>query len=97
MIVYNTTFGIEASANKAWIEFMKTEFIPLMQTQLQEVRLCKILTSNQDGLTSYALHSVGVNEGAIIYWQTKERILLKAIRTQFGEQVLWFSTMMEEI
>jgi len=97
MIIYNTTFGVETSATESWITFMKTEFLPIMKQELHHVSLCKILAESPAGLTSFALHGSGDNHQQIADWQTKEQLFLRTLRTQFGERVLWFSTLMEEV
>lgn len=97
MILYNTTFGVETSATDAWITFMKTEFMPAMAQQLYHVSLCKILVENPEGLTSYALHGSVDSYEQLQAWQEAEQLFLRQLRTQFGERVLWFSTLMEEV
>ena len=97
MILYNTTFGVETSAAEAWIAYMKTEFMPAMKEQLQHVSLCKILAENPEGLTSFALHGSSDSHEQLNAWQITEQRFLRQLRTQFGERVLWFSTLMEEV
>ena len=97
MILYNTTFGVETSAAEAWITFMKTEFMPSMAQQLHHVSLCRILAENPEGLTSFALHGSSDSHEQLKVWQTTEQLFLRQLRTQFGERVLWFSTIMEEV
>ncbi|MDD3478838.1 MAG: DUF4286 family protein [Paludibacteraceae bacterium] len=97
MILYNTTFGVENNATEAWIAFMKTEFMPTMAQELDHVSLCKILTENPEGLTSFALHGSSDSHEQLEAWQVTEQIFLRQLKTQFGERVLWFSTIMEEV
>ena len=97
MILYNTTFGVETSTAEAWITFMKTEFMPAMAQDLRHVSLCKILAENPEGLTAFALHGSSDSHDQLKVWQTTEQLLLRQLRTQFGERVLWFSTIMEEV
>lgn len=97
MILYNTTFGVENSVAERWLTFMKTEFIPLMKNDLNHISLCKIYMENPEGLTSFSLLGSGESHERIAEWKTKEKELLSTLRAEFGERVLWFSTVMEEV
>ncbi|HPW90116.1 MAG TPA: DUF4286 family protein [Paludibacteraceae bacterium] len=97
MILYNTTFGVENSAIADWLAFMKMEFMPTMAKELHHVKLCKIMIEHPEGLTSFALHGSSDSHEQLKAWQTTEQLFLRQLRTQFGERVLWFSTLMEEV
>jgi hypothetical protein len=98
MILYNLTIKIDHSIQEDWLEWMETEFIPLVQssTPFSESKLCKLLDLDEaDGIT-FALQLFCQNKNQLEAFRSeKERTLQLKLLQQFPNKLVFFSTAME--
>ena len=99
MIIFNTTYHVENSVLNEFIEFLKSDFIPAAETgsEMTHARLVKILSHQEEG-TSLALQfDVAIPEKLDDWYEATGDALNEKLQSRFGQKVLGFSTLMEEI
>lgn len=101
MLIYNTTFHIEKSVLDKCVSYLKKEYIPAAVESglLRSPRLHRILPSGNDtGSESYAVQFEAKSMVALRYWMMHHGAALhKEIAERFGQDVVGFSTLLEEI
>lgn len=99
MFVFNTTYTVHESVDAAWLKYAKTVLIPDMTDDgFLMPMLMKIECMVEPGYNSYALQFCFDNREFIARWQESlYSEYASAIRSTFGEKVLFFSTIMERI
>ncbi len=100
MIIYNTTFHTDDTAEERFLEWLKGEFIPraLENGILTEPRLTRVFNHNNDSGQSYSLQFRTESLDRLSQWyETTGNSLIEAIEKQFGEAVAGFSTLLDEI
>ena len=100
MIIYNTTFHIDQQAIAECLDFLKKEFIPAAARSgfLQAPRLRHILPYEEGEGESYEVQFMVKNIETLNYWLEKEGAALhRQLTDKFGQQVVGFSTLLEEI
>jgi hypothetical protein len=100
MIVYNTTFHIDNDILDDVLSYLITDFIPGVTAGgfLHQPYLRRILQTNEDAGESYAVQFHVKNIDTLNYWLEKEgNIIHQALIDRFGNKVVGFTTLLEEI
>lgn len=98
MYIINITFLVSDAASAKWITWLRNEHIPgITATGLFHTpQLTKVLSQEQDGGVSYAVQYRSNNVDNIELWHHKYEQTIKAqCHTLFGDEVLFFSTILE--
>lgn len=100
MVIFNTTYHVSNSSNKAFLSFVKEFVIPqaLESKLLSKPRLAQVIHPTPEGGISYSLQFNAPNMAAIEQWRLQyEANLSHLIAKQFGHQVAGFSTLLQNI
>ena len=100
MLIFNTTFHVEDKVRDAYLEYMKLLYIPKAVSSgfLQVLSFAHIHSQHGEQGTSYALQFRVKNSDTLDYWMKNEGESLRhEIGIKFGENVLAFVTILEEI
>ncbi|MDR1883151.1 MAG: DUF4286 family protein [Prevotella sp.] len=100
MIIFNTTFHVEDSVCNDYINYMKDIYIPeaVVDGSLSKPRFARIQAQHEESGNSYSLQFQVENAGALDRWfKTQGPALQKEIAARFGNKVLGFVTLLEEI
>jgi hypothetical protein len=101
MIIYNVTVNVEESIHLEWLNWMKTVHIPeVMATGLfVENRMLKLISKQDDELgETYAIQYYAENLDKYFQYQNEFATELRQKTIElFGEKVLAFRTLMEEV
>jgi len=99
MIVFNTTYLVSFEVHDIWLQWISFRHIPTMldTSFFKEPRLFKVLVDEEHGIT-YSLQFSSPDMAAIQMWQEKHQSEMESdLRETFGESVMFFSTLLEEI
>lgn len=99
MLIYNTTYHVEDDVHDNFLIWLRESLIVEVERdgRLKAPRLCKLL-SHQDEGTSYSLQWSVENSGLLHAWFRQQGSKLNAELTQiFGNKVVGFPTLMEEM
>ncbi len=99
MIIYNTTFSVDPSAVKEFVEWIKEAYLPmaLSDGRLSNPQLMRIM-AQQEGGVAYALQLQADSLGTLQRWyQGTGKELTGQMTSRFGQRIVGFSTMMEKI
>ena len=101
MFVYNITFNVETPIEAEWLKWMKNEHIlDILGTQhFTEHRILRLINEHPDASgTTYAVQFTATNIADVQQYLTNQgTILQNELRAKFGEKVLSFTTLLEEI
>lgn len=99
MYILNTTFAVEDSALESWSRHLSQTIIPELQgLEFCNIKLYEILSGENDEMHSLALHCEHKSLDAITLWLKEgEKRMKKNLAQQFGERVLIFSTVMNQV
>ena len=99
MYILNTTFAVEDSALEPWSKFLSETLIPELQgLEFCNVKLYEILSSDNEEMHSLALHCEHKSLDAITLWLKEgEKRMKQSLAQLFGERVLIFSTVMNQV
>jgi len=100
MIVYNTTFHIENEILEECLQYLKKIYIPKAAASgfLHNPGLRKVLHTRQEEGSSFSVQFHVKNMDTLNYWMEREGSLLhKDLTERFGNKVVGFSTLLEEI
>ncbi len=101
MVIYNVTLNVDNHILDEWISWMKEEHIPkVMETGFfTDFHFLKLLSGEQsEDTTTYAVqYKCATVKELADYLDNHAHALQKEHRDAFGEQVLAFRTMLEEI
>ena len=101
MFVYNITFNVEPPIESEWLKWMKNEHIlDILGTQhFTEYRILRLINEHPDASgTTYSVQFTATNIVHVQqYLSNQGTILQNELRAQFGEKVLSFTTLLEEI
>ncbi len=99
MIIFNTTYLVSFDAHDTWLRWISSRHIPFMlkNSLFKDPRLFKVLVDEEHGVT-YSLQFASPDMAAMQNWQEKHKNEMEAdLRDTFGESVMFFSTLLEEI
>jgi hypothetical protein len=101
MILYNVTLNVEDEIHDAWLEWMLNEHIPkVIETGLfQSHRMFRLLTRYEEETgTTYSVQYLLKNMADYeIYRTLYAPPLQQETHDKFGEKILAFRTLMEEV
>ncbi len=100
MLIYNTTYHLEADLEDNFLIWLKEVHIPEVENQkaLRNPRICKILSTQEDGQVSYALQWEVEDSTTLHRWHIKHGTFAKdQIRKIFNDKVLGFDTLMRKV
>jgi hypothetical protein len=99
MIIYNVTMAVELAIHDEWIEWMANEHIPeVMATRkFVDVKMYKVLLEKEDSIT-YSVQYFAENLAQVqLYLAQNAHELQTKHREQYGDKVVAFRTVLEEI
>ena len=97
--IYNTTFHVEDNIETSWINWMQYHHLPVIREKglCSDILLTRIKAQEPQG-KSFSLQLVFPTEKEYqIFLERHHEDLLKKLLDQFGRQVLYFSTLLEEV
>jgi hypothetical protein len=100
MIIVNTTFHAEDDICDEYIRFMKEFYIPEAVNSgfLHEPRFARIRAQHEERGSSYSVQFKVKNTDTLNRWYAaKGEVLQKELATRFGNKVLGFVTLLEEM
>ena len=100
MLIYNVTSGVDKEIEQEWLLWMKeTHISDVMGTKMfTAYRLYRVLSSENEGTVSYAVqYSVTSLKQVDQYLETYAPALRDDVKKKFGDKVLSFRTLLEEV
>lgn len=99
MFIFNTTYTVHESAQTAWLKHTKTITIPdMIDDGFHSPKLMRIDHIVEPGYFNFALQFCADNKEFIERWQNEiQPEYTMEHRRIFGDKVLFFCTVMEEI
>lgn len=100
MIIYNTTFHLEESIERQWLNWMKSTYIPLaMETGLfSHNHFCEVLVEEEMGGKTYSFQLFLKDMEHFHQFQNEFASKIQAVfKTKYANRVLTFSTLMKEV
>ncbi|MFA8434018.1 MAG: DUF4286 family protein [Marinifilaceae bacterium] len=100
MIIFNTTYHVDDSCEKEWIDWAKEKFIPLiMETGVFSQHIfCRILSEEQQGGKSFSLQLFVKKVEHFKRYQAEFAPKIQAVlHAKFANRILAFSTLLEEV
>ena len=101
MIIYHTTYHLTNEAYSKGLDFFKSELIPaaLRSGKLYNPRIMRVLNEDTDvNGVSLSIQFCVDNISTLNDWMAEEgRELQKAISDKFNDEIVGFSTLLEEI
>jgi hypothetical protein len=100
MILYNVTINLEPSLEQDWLRWMKQEYVPeVMATGLPaENKILRLLTEvGNGGVTYTAQYFFNAMEDFITYEKLHSPTLNAKLHARYGEKLLAFRTLLEEV
>ena len=99
MIIFNTTYCLDQSVLQSGLLWLKENYIPkaLASGQIHTPRLSKILSNETEGANyslQFMVESIDILE---IWYQSTGDDLSQEMNQRFGEKMLGFSTLLEEV
>ncbi len=98
MYIINFTFLVSDAAAGKWLQWLRSEHIPGMVATglIHTPQLTRVLSQEQDGGVSYAVQYKSDNIANLNQWHQEHAQLMQSeCRSLFGEEVLFFSTVLE--
>lgn len=97
MILHNTTFIVDPSANDFFLDWATSQLLPAAQCESAHMpELLSIISDDDSGTFRYALHfRTDTTENAEKWQEKLNGIATSCLGKLMGSNVLWFSTMME--
>ena len=101
MFVYNITFNVEPPIESEWLKWMKNEHILdiLSTNHFTEHRILRLVNEHPDASgTTYAVQFTATNIADVQqYLANQGAVLQNELTAKFGEKVLSFMTLLEEV
>ncbi|MDO5570528.1 MAG: DUF4286 family protein [Bacteroidales bacterium] len=99
MIIFNTTFSVDNASIEEFIDFVKQIYVvkAIETGELTRPRLVKILTENAESSSIALQFEVKEPEHLDNWYDSTGDSLNEILVNQFGDKVLGFSTIMEEV
>lgn len=98
MLLYNTTYTLEAEVERNFLIWIKECYIPqvIEDGKLHSPRLMKILSHSEDGTLSYSLQFEVKDSSTLHAWHlSKGRFLNEELLKVFKDKIIGFPTLME--
>ncbi|MCC8188405.1 MAG: DUF4286 family protein [Bacteroides sp.] len=100
MLIYNTTYHVEAGLDRNFLIWMRECYIPEVEKQgmLHTPRLARLLSHQEEGNVSYALQWEVADSATLHRWHREQGVKLQEEMTGiFKDKVVGFPTLMEII
>lgn len=100
MLIFNTTFHVEEKTQGEYLDFFTQTYIPTCAESgfLFEPRFSKIMSHGEEGSVCYSLQFYVKNADSLDFWLTNGgKELEQKLVSKFGQRVVGFITLMEEI
>lgn len=100
MIVYNVTCSVDRSVAEEWISWMKDKHIPeLIKTGLfSSYKILKVLSHDDPGTLSFAVQYYSKSvEDVNEYLETHASRLRNEVQQRYGDRVVAYRTLLEEV
>lgn len=100
MIIFNTTYCIDSAIHDECLGWFINNYIPvaILSGQVKSPTLARIYSQNEDEGENYSLQfKVESVEELQMWYKTTGDKLQTVLNEKFGEQVLSFTTLMEEV
>jgi len=98
MIIYNVTIKVENGIADEWVQWMKTEHIPDLQSTglFTDCRLCKLLEQDDaEGVTYSAQYTCATIDDYNTYIDTHAQTMRNKAFSRFGSGFVAFRSVME--
>ena len=99
MIIYNTTYHVADAVKDDFIAWLRSEYVPRATADrlLLVPQLTRIIGSEHDGGSSYALQFRAMSANSLEIWhRTTGKALANDLTRRYGNNVVGFATMMEK-
>jgi len=101
MFIYNITFNVETQIEAKWLKWMKNEHIlDILGTKnFTEHRILRLVNEHPDASgTTYAVQFTAISITDVQqYLANQGAVLQNELMAKFGQKVLSFTTLLEEI
>lgn len=100
MIIYNVTSSVDKEISEEWISWMKDKHIPdLLKTGLFfDSRILKVLSHDDDKTFSFAVQYMAKSvEDIEVYLQKHSQRLREEVAKRYGDRVVSYRTLLEEV
>ena len=98
--IFNTTFLVEAPLEQEWLTHLQTTYLPYLQVQkwCSDILFTRIKhETRQDGI-SFSLQLIFDSKETLQqYLQNEQERFLQSLHDHFGQRILPFSTLLEEV
>ncbi len=101
MIIYHTTFHLSHEAFLRGLDFLKTTYIPkaVRSGKLHSPRMMRVLNEDEDvNGVSLSIQFHVEDTDILDEWVSQEGVILqKALAEEFRDEIVGFSTLLEDI
>ena len=100
MILYNTTFNIDASSEKRWVDWMLSEGknILLSSSHVTDVKTYKLINTEEMGGVTYAVQAfIDTDSSLQSFLEQDEILFLNKVYLAFEGQLVHFCTQLREL
>tara|TARA_B100000900_G_scaffold324025_1_gene283630 strand:- start:962 stop:1267 length:306 start_codon:yes stop_codon:yes gene_type:complete len=101
MLIYNITFNVETQIESEWLEWMKKVcIVEILKTKyFNEHRIFRLINEHPDTSgTTYAVQFTAMNITDVQKYLTNQgAVLQNKLIAKFGQKVLLFMTLLEEV
>ena len=101
MLIYNITFNVETLIEAEWLEWMKkVHIVEILKTKyFSEHRILRLINEHPDTSgTTYAVQLTAMNISDVQkYLANQGAVLQNKLIAKFGQKVLLFMTLLEEV
>ena len=100
MILINTTFYVGATAEAEFHAWVREQYFPcaLAEEGFARPYYARLMLEPQEGMTGYAVQICAPTHEAAVAWHDNAAAKLRGdLSNRFGQQILFFTTYMEEI
>ena len=99
MYIVGTSFMVEDRVHQAWLESVRGLYIPaLKEAGYDRLTFTRVISAEPTGAFTYSLQVAVPDMEA--YRQVNEQLMArygKTLRERFGEQVLWFTSLLKRV
>ena len=92
MIVYNVTFSVDREIAEEWLAWMKEKHIPSVSELFESCKILKVLSHDDDRTLSFAVQYLSKSLEDIQKYSLNDDI-----EKRYGDRVLSFPTLLEEV
>lgn len=99
MIIFNTTYCMDTDVHELCVGWLRNEYIPaaMASGQIHTPTLSKIFSQDADGENYSLQFKVESIETLQLWYETVGDQLQQELSARYGERVLIFTTLMDEI